>query len=98
MTIEELSQVWREESEEEFLEFDRVANKRTQRADLHAYLLLDELVPGKGDIVEAAQHDEIFLAVPPEELAAVATREQVVELIRCGVRYAREYDSLAMFT
>ncbi len=48
-------------------------------------------------MVSAAEHDEILLDVDLEELAKVATEEQIVELIRCGVRYDSSTDSLAMF-
>lgn len=84
---------------DEFLEFKRVKNKRSKRADLHAFLLLDELCPSiKGlDIVRGAEHDEIWLEVDPKKLAKVATEQQIIELIRCGVRYDEDTDSLAMF-
>lgn len=82
---------------DEFLKFDRVQNKASNRADLHAFILLDKLVPGKHDIVCSAEHDEIWLDVSPEDLSKVATEEQIIELIRCGVRYDRGTDSLALF-
>jgi len=82
---------------DELLKFDLVQNKTSNRPDLHAFNLIDRLVPGKGDIVSAAEHDEIWLDVSPEDLAKVATEEQIIELIRCGVRYDRETDSLALF-
>lgn len=84
-------------SDGEFLKFDRVQNKTSQRPDLHAFTLLDKLVPGNRDLVSAAEHDEIWLSVQPEELAKVATEEQIVELIRCGVRYDQTSEGLAMF-
>jgi hypothetical protein len=86
-----------EKNEDEFLKFDRVESPRSSRPDLNAFLLLDFLVPGKVDMVCAAEHDEIFLDVSPEKLAEVATEAQIVELIRCGVRYDESVDSLAMF-
>jgi hypothetical protein len=64
---------------------------------LHAFNLLDKLVPGTRDMISAAEHDEIWLEVSPEELAKVATEEQIIDLIRCGVRYERGADSLALF-
>ena len=82
---------------DEFLNFDRVENKTSQRADLHAFNLLDKLMPATRDIVCCAEHDEIWLDVEPEELSKVATEEQIIELIRCGVRYDIGTDSLAMF-
>ncbi len=85
-----------EKYNDEFLKFDRVENKTSKRADLHAFNLLDKLVPGDCDIVCSAEHDEIWLDVRPEELSKVATEEQIIELIRCGVRYDTGTDSLAL--
>jgi len=82
---------------DEYLRFDRVLTRTSNRSDLHAFNLLDRLVPGKRDMVSAAEHDEIWLDIPPDELAKVATEDQIVELIRCGVRYDSGTDSLAMF-
>ena len=89
-----IQELW-DQYHDEFLKFDRVENKLSNRPDLHAFLLLDKLVPGTNDIVSNAQHDEIWLGVDLEDLAKVITPEQVVELIRCGVRVSD--DSLAMF-
>jgi hypothetical protein len=82
--------------QDEYLEFDKVENKLSSRADLHAFILLDSLVPGKADIVSGATHDEIWLDIEPKQLAKVATENQIIELIRCGVRYS--HNSLVMFT
>lgn len=86
-----------EKHEGEYLEFDRVQNKTSRRRDVHAFNLLDKLVTGNRTIVCAASHDEIWLDVDAQDLAAVATEDQIVELIRCGVRYDFETDNLAMF-
>jgi hypothetical protein len=86
-----------EKHNDEFLKFERVENKRSNRDDLHAFLLLDSLVPGSGDIVAAAEHDEIWLDIAPKEFAKVATEAHIIELTRCGVRYDRQNDSFAMF-
>jgi len=77
--------------------FILIENKRSQRADLHAFLLLDELLPGNQDIVACAEHDEIFLEVDVDKLREVAKEEQVLELSRCGVNYDESTDSLSMF-
>lgn len=94
-TVEELEQFFEKHHDIEFLKFDRVSEKLNRRPDLHAFLLLDRLVPGDCDMVSAADHDEIFLEVSPESLAAVATDEQLIDLIRCGVRI--DNDGLCMF-
>jgi len=75
--------------DDEYIEFKRVENKRSNRPDLHAFLLLDELFPRDRDIVCAAEHDEIYLDVETEEVETL-TEEQVLELTRCGVRYDGE--------
>lgn len=100
MTLEEMQTLFEkiEDADDwEYLEFDRVENKRSSRKDLHAFLLLNELCPGETDIVSAAEHDEIGLGVDAEELAKVITENQVVELVRCGVRYSGDGDFLSMF-
>lgn len=48
-------------------------------------------------MVSYAEHDEIFLDIKPEQLAKVATEEQIKDLVTCGVRINKEYDCLAMF-
>lgn len=81
----------------DYLKFDRVENKLHHRSDICAFLLLDKLLPNKNDMVSAAEHDEIFLDADLEELAKVATEDDILMLIRCGVHYDSETDSLAMF-
>jgi hypothetical protein len=82
---------------DDYLKFDRIENKRNQRPDLHAWLLLDELFPNPGrDMVAAAEHDEIWLDVDGKKLEKL-TDEQILELVRCGVRYDSKYNCLAMF-
>lgn len=79
----------------ENIQKDRILSKRP---DLNAFLLIDRLLPSDRDIVAAASHDEIWLDGRPDDLAnAGATEEDVLDLIRCGVRYDSDNDSLAMF-
>lgn len=98
MTSEELIALLDGDDLDEFLKFERITAPLSRRPDLHAFLLLDQLVPSDSDIVAGATHDEIWLDVDVEALAAVITPEQVTDLIRCGVRWASSADSLAMFT
>lgn len=84
--------------EDEHREFERVENKLHPRPDLCAFLLLDKLAPEPGrEMISAASHDEIFLDTNCDKLAEVATEADIVTLIRCGVRYHGQFDSLAMF-
>ncbi len=97
MTVKELVEIFDSENGE-FLKFHKVKEKLSNRPDLHAFLLIDKLVPGDTDIIGGAEHDEIYIWADLEELAKVITREQVVDLCRCGVLYSKPYDTLFMFT
>ena len=77
--------------------FDRVEVKLSSRPDIHAFILLNQLVPGKTDIIDGSEHDEIYLGVDVEELRKAATRDQLIDLCRCGIRFNDDYDCLAMF-
>jgi len=85
--------------DDEFLKFERIPEtiRRSNRPDLHAFLLLNQLHPSTTDIISSAEHDEIWLEIKPEKLEKSITEPQIIELIRCGVRYDSEYDSLCMF-
>lgn len=87
-----------EKFDDEYIKFDRAQNKLHDRPDICAFLLLDKLLPKPGfDIVCSAAHDEIFLDVDCEALSEVATEDDILLLIRCGVRYSEEEGCLAMF-
>lgn len=91
-------QDWFVKHEDEYLKYEDILPERRlhNRDDINAFLLLDKLVPGKLDMVASACHDEFYLDISPEDLEGVATEEDILDLIRCGVLY--EGDSLKMFT
>lgn len=82
---------------EEYGRFERVTVRRSSRPDFHAFLLLEELAPGDKDLIACAEHDEIWLSTDLDQLASVITVEQVIELSRCGIRWCRSNDCLALF-
>jgi hypothetical protein len=88
-----------EKFDDEFLKFKHIpeSDRLSNRPDLHAFLLLDRLCPGSDDMVSAAEHDEIWLDVDVGALARVATEDNVLALVRCGVRYDDDVESLALF-
>ena len=87
-----------EKHNSEFLHFERVEHKLSNRPDLCGFLLLDKLLPGAdADMISASEHDEIFLDVDCDKLAEIATEEDILMLTRCGIRYDEDCDSLAMF-
>lgn len=97
MTTQQMIATFRWFRDTDNLGWAGVKTRRSSRPDIHAFILLNELVPGTEDMVSVAGHDNIWLAAPPERLAAVATDDIVLELVRCGVRYDNDVDSLAMF-
>lgn len=99
MSVEQLSATF-DKYEDEYIQFQNVANKRSRRPDMHAFMVLDELLPGdgKGDLISAAEHDQFFLDIEPEALARVATEEIILDLVRCGVSFDEENESLFLFT
>lgn len=76
-----------EEHNDEFLKFERVNNKLCGRPDVCAFLLLDQLDPSTRDMVESAEHDQIWLAADPDKIAKIITEEQIIDLVRCGVMF-----------
>lgn len=100
MTTEQLKELF-QKYEDEYIMDDRIpAGRRLhRRADLCAFLLLAELVPGDQNIIGAAEHDEFYISIDPEQLAASEeiTEEDVLTLVRCGLRYDSDCDSLCMF-
>jgi hypothetical protein len=86
-----------EKLEDERLKFEDVDPKLSSRPDIHAFILLNQLLPGNRDMVSAAGHDQIWLDVDLEALAEVATVDHIRQLEACGVHYDSDYDSLYMF-
>lgn len=98
MTLEEMAALFEKHSDTEYIQFKRITvATESRRPDLCAFIRLDELVPGNTDIVSDAEHDEIYLEVEPEDLAKVVTEEDIIFLLRCGVRYDSSYPALCMF-
>ena len=86
--------------EEDFREFGRIPKekRRSNRPDLHAFMLLDELVPDTDNIIDTAEHDFITIGVDILQLGrAGATKEQLLELVRCGIYFDEDLGCLCMF-
>ena len=97
MTREEMVKIFKDH-DEDFGEFQAIATPLSTRPDVNAFMLLDRLIPGRfNDLLTAADHDEIYLDVDPDAFAAVATEENIIDLIRCGIRYDDEEGEFRMF-
>lgn len=79
---------------DDYMKFELVTNKLSNRPDLNAFVLLDSLFPGDRDIVSAATHDEIFLDIDDDHIESL-TDDQIADLVRCGVMFSD--DGLCMF-
>lgn len=106
MLPEEIVVLFNRESDKisgEFLEFDHVKNKLSARGDVHAFMLLDRLCPEKtakdrcARMIGAAEHDQIWITIDADDLSKTATRDDILDLIRCGIFYDDENDCLSMF-
>ena len=88
-----------EKFDDEYLKFERVENKLHSRPDICAFLLLDKLLPNDGeDIIACSEHDEYFLSVSCEQLAEVVTEEDILMLVRCGIHYNEDLESLSSYS
>lgn len=81
----------------------RIEDAPSNRADLCAFLLLDALLPYRdmimlpgSKIIASAHHDLIYLGVDCDKLAEVATKRDILTLVRCGVIYDDDTNSLMM--
>lgn len=83
--------------EDEYIKFEKVKDKLNNRPDLCAFILLDNLIPGDDDIISASEHDEFYLDIDCDKLAEIISEEDIITLIRCGIRYHSEYNCLYMF-
>jgi hypothetical protein len=75
--------------------FDEVEPKRSGRKDIHAFILLDALFPGKSGIIGAAEHDRIWLSMTAEQVDTLSY-DQILELTRCGVSYDEDLETLSI--
>lgn len=88
-----------EKHNEEFLRYNKIKNPMHRQVDLNAFLMLDKIAPlnNDRDIIAYAAYDEITLAFDPKKVAENATEQEIIDLIRCGVRYDTDEECFIMF-
>jgi hypothetical protein len=96
--IEDMAALFEKYEDSEWDNFKLIENKFSTRRDLHAFILLDKLVPGKCNIISASEHDQYWLETDVKQLAKVATEENIRDLVRCGVCYDEGNESLYRFS
>ena len=94
MTLDEMAALFKKHSDEEYL--NGAVLSETPK-DIKAFERLQSLVPSSGPIISGAGHDEIYLSTVPEDLAAVASEDDVIFLLNCGVSFDEDLDSFSMF-
>jgi len=96
MTKEEFTYLF-SQNPKTFEEIKHPLKEQYKRRDLCAFVLLDQLVPPKGSrpMVDSAEHDRIFLDANLDQLATIATKEDIEFLSACGV--FEEYGDLCMY-
>jgi hypothetical protein len=92
MTLDDLADLFEKHSDTEYLK-----RKGEGPNDLAAFIRIQNLVGGDKDIIAATGHDEYWLSTDPTDLAEAATEEDVIFLIRCGVRYDEDNGGFALF-
>lgn len=81
---------------DDYLKFDLVNNRYSNRPDLHALILLDKKFPDNEDLITAAEHDIIFLNISEYDLNLLSD-DEILTLVRCGFTYDSEYNCLSSF-
>lgn len=88
-----------EKHSEEYLHHHVIENPMHRQADLCCFLMLDKIAPLNNDrnVIAYASHDEITLAFDPNTVAQNATEQEIIDLIRCGLRYEEDEECFMMF-
>lgn len=83
---------WFEKHDDQFLKFERIliTDRRHPRPDVCAFMYIHEKCGGEGDVVDHAEHDQIWLDADVSKLA----EEDVIYLLRCGILYDDNQESL----
>jgi len=97
MDKKRLLQLFKHYHEQDKLSFTNVSNKLSDNKHLHAFLLLQSLVPSKRNIIVKADYDTVYLDFVAEDLLAVITDAQIEELAACGVNYDNTNDFLHIY-
>jgi hypothetical protein len=76
-----------EKYEDDSFKFWGVEHKMSQRADLHALMMLDKLDGSGGEALASSDYDVVYLTFDPDVVFKNATEDQIHDLVRCGLRF-----------
>ncbi len=91
-----INDIFKSYDEPDFLQFDKVENKRSSRRDLHAFMLLDDLFDGEADIIESSEWELVRLSISQDQIETLAPTI-IQELVRCGVLYNEHSEALYIY-
>ena len=99
MTLEEFVEFYETRlDKDDFGDFEDIVNPLHPCGDLCAMLYLSKLLPTKQrDFIGAAEHDAIYFCHDICTQCHLFTEEDIIYLLRCGVYYDEEVDSLMMY-
>lgn len=89
-----------EKNGDEYLRFEEITDAPFQSPDICAFIKLYSFMHDEEkvrDIVRSAEHDEIYLCGLDDLDLTNVTENDIIYLIKCGVRYNDDYDSFCMF-
>lgn len=87
-----------EEHAEEHGRFERIVFPVSQCPDICAMFLLEDICNHRvGKMISGTAHDVVYFGVDPDEVTGRITEDQVIYLLRCGVRFDKTENSFFMF-
>ena len=99
MNIQELKKLFKKHSENEYIEFEKVENKKSKFADIHGLLLLEEKFPPNEishGILDNFDYETATINIEIEEDNIPLTENDIIELLRCGIDYDEDLECLTM--
>ena len=80
MKLKEFKEIFNDDNSDEFLEFEHIERPYSRFQDVHAFILLEVLLPRtiKGYMITASEHDQKEKDIPYLE-------DEVLELVRMVV-------------
>ncbi len=77
--------------------FEHIEKPLNQRADICLLLLLDQLIPGKNNLIVRSNRYEIIFDIDIEDFSKKVNVNQLLNMIRCGLCYSSSDSCLYKF-
>jgi len=87
MTTNDLIDFLEENNDSDFCKFEKIKNPLFKQSDLQALFIFNQILPEHGDFICSTNHYGIFFSVSPKDISKKASKEQILDLLRCGISY-----------